>query len=177
MFEKFTNRAKQAVALAQAEAIELGHDFIGTEHLLLGLTRTTDGIARDVLGEYGVTATKARDETVRQLTEAGVDTSGGRPATEALAAIGIDVDAIRRRADETFGPGKFKFPRPPFTPKAKHTLELTLRSAVALGQEAIGPEHLMLGLLDEPEGVGYRVLVQLGADPGTLRSAIMTRVA
>src|ERR1700753_1232912 len=119
MFEKFTDRAKQAVSFAQTEAIDLGHDFIGTEHLLLGLARTSDGIARDVLGEHGVTAARARDETVRQLTEAGVRTDGGTPAIEALATLGIDVAEIKRRADESFGPGRFRFPRPPLTPPLK----------------------------------------------------------
>jgi ATP-dependent Clp protease ATP-binding subunit ClpC len=176
MFERFTDRAKQAVSLAQDEAITLGHDFIGTEHLLLGLARTSDGIARDVLGAHGVTPARARDETVRLLTEAGVDTSGGRPAVEALASIGIDVDEIRRRADEAFGPGKFRFPRPPFTPRAKRTLEYTLREAVGLGSATIGPEHLMLGVLHDDEGVGHRVLVALGADPAELRSAVLARV-
>ncbi|HEX5119013.1 MAG TPA: Clp protease N-terminal domain-containing protein [Pseudonocardiaceae bacterium] len=176
MFERFTDRAKQAVTFAQDEAITLGHDFIGTEHLLLGLARNTDGIARDVLGAHGVTPDRARDETVRLLTEAGVDTSGGQPATEALAAIGIDVDEIRRRADEAFGPGKFRFPRPPFTARAKRSLEYTLREAVTLGNERIGPEHLMLGVLHDDESVGLRVLVALGADPTELRSAVLARV-
>jgi hypothetical protein len=74
------------------------------------------------------------DETVRLLTEGGVDASGGRTATEALAAIGIDVEEIRRHADEAFGPGRFRYPRPPFTSRAKHTLKLTLREAVAMAR-------------------------------------------
>ncbi|HEY3751919.1 MAG TPA: Clp protease N-terminal domain-containing protein [Pseudonocardiaceae bacterium] len=176
MFERFTVLAKRAISLAQDEAIALGHDFIGTEHILLGLTGTGDEVAVDVLGGYGVTTVRARDETVRLLTEAGVDTSGGRAATEALAAIGIDVDEIRRHADEAFGPGRFRYPRPPFTSRAKHTLKLTLREAVAMGHTDIGTEHLVLGLLDDPKGVGYQVLTGLGVDPAGLRGTILSRV-
>jgi ATP-dependent Clp protease ATP-binding subunit ClpA len=173
MFEKFTDRAKQAVSLAQTEAIDLGHDFIGTEHLLLGLARTSDGIARDVLGEHGVTPARARDETVRQLTEAGVRADGGTPAIEALASLGIDVAEIKRRADESFGPGRFRFPRPPFTPRLKRTMGLTLREAISLGHERIGPEHLVLGLLDDAESVAVKVLIGLRVDTAELRTAVL----
>ncbi|HKN96719.1 MAG TPA: Clp protease N-terminal domain-containing protein [Pseudonocardiaceae bacterium] len=83
---------------------------------------------------------------------------------------------IRRRADETFGPGRFKFPRPGFTLRAKRTLEYTLRESITLGNERIGPEHLMLGVLHDDEGYGYQVLVRLGTDPAELRSAVLARV-
>jgi ATP-dependent Clp protease ATP-binding subunit ClpC len=177
MFERFTDDAKQVIRLSQNEAITLGHDFIGTEHVLLGLTATEDGVAGQVLGEHGVTAARARDETVRLLTEAGVPATGGREATEALAGIGIDVAEIRRRVEESFGPGRFTFPRPPFTPRAKKLLEMTLRESIALGQREIDTEHLLLGLLDDADSVGVRVLTALGVDPTTVRSSVLARVA
>src|SRR5665647_312510 len=49
MFERFTERARQVVVLAQEEARELKHNYIGTEHLLLGLLREGDGVAARVL--------------------------------------------------------------------------------------------------------------------------------
>jgi len=177
MFERFTNLAKRAVALAQDEAVTLGHDFIGTEHVLIGLARTTDGGAGEVLGTLGVTVSNAREETVRLLTEAGVPATGGAPATEALAAIGIDVGEIRRRADESFGPGRFHFPRPPFTPRAKKALEMTMREAKALGHQHIGTEHLLLGVLADGDNVAVKVLTGLDVDQAELRTALMARVA
>ena len=114
MFEKFTNLAKRSITLSQDEAIALGHDYIGTEHMLLGLARVPEGLAGDILGEQGITADE-RAETLRLLTAAGVSANGGREATEALAVIGIDVEEIRRRADDTFGPGRFSS-RGPATP-------------------------------------------------------------
>lgn len=85
MFERFTDRAKRAVPLAQDEAFALDHDFIGTEHLLLGLVGTEDGAAKQALDESGVTIEQARGETVRLLTEAG-GTPPGRPAPAAAPA-------------------------------------------------------------------------------------------
>ena len=55
MFERFTERARQVVVLAQDEARTLNHNYIGTEHLLLGLLREEEGLAARVLGSYDVT--------------------------------------------------------------------------------------------------------------------------
>lgn len=175
MFERFTPRAKQAITLAQREAIDLSHDFIGTEHMLLGLIGTDDGIAHDVLAEHGVTIERAREQAVRLLTEGGITPRGPLQSTQALAAIGIDVAEIRKLADESFGPGKFQFPRPGFTPRAKRTLEMTLRTAKSMRAADIGSEHLLLALLDDPDGVGYHVLRALDVDPVALRATVLSR--
>ena len=65
MFERFTDRARQVVVLAQEEARALGHDSIGTEHLLLGLLREEEGIAARVLHSLGVTLDDARADVAR----------------------------------------------------------------------------------------------------------------
>jgi hypothetical protein len=176
VFEKFTNLAKRSITLSQDEAITLGHDFIGTEHMLLGLVRVREGLAGEILGQQGITADQVRGAALRLLDAAGVSANGGREATEALASIGIDVEEIRRRADDTFGPGQFKFPRPGYTTRAKKVLELTLQESMELGHDYIGTEHLLLGLLAEGEGVGVEALGTLGVDPATLRTAVLERV-
>ena len=176
MFERFTELAKRAVSASQDAALSMGHDFIGTEHLLLGLAATA-GIAGEVLREHGVELGRACEETVRLLTEAGVAATGGQAAKDALSSIGIDVAEIQRRADDSFGPGTFRFPRPAFTPRAKKALELTLREALALGHEHIGTEHLLLGLLTEGQGVATQILIALGAEPGALRQAVLARLS
>jgi ATP-dependent Clp protease ATP-binding subunit ClpC len=61
MFERFTDRARQAVVLAQEEARELGHDHVGTEHILLGMLRDGGGVAASALTSLGVTREAARD--------------------------------------------------------------------------------------------------------------------
>jgi prophage maintenance system killer protein len=76
MFERFSRRARQAVVLAQEEARELGHDYIGTEHVLLGLVREDDGIAAIVLRDLGITATAIRD-AVEEIVGRGKGSPSG----------------------------------------------------------------------------------------------------
>lgn len=65
MFERFTQPARQVVVFAQEEAKALGHDWIGTEHLLLGLLREGEGIAARVLVARGITFEEVRDRVAR----------------------------------------------------------------------------------------------------------------
>ncbi|MBV8933933.1 MAG: hypothetical protein JO285_15450, partial [Kutzneria sp.] len=84
---------------------------------------------------------------------------------------------IRRRADESFGPGRFQFPRPVFTPRALRALKLSLRETLELRQHSIGTEHLLLGLLAEGEGTAVKVLDALDVDRTELRPAILARIS
>src|SRR5260370_21693526 len=59
-FEKFTERARKVLSLAQEEAQRLQHQYIGTEHLLLGLVREGEGVAAKVLNNLGVDLNKVR---------------------------------------------------------------------------------------------------------------------
>ena len=81
MFERFTERARQAVVLAQDEARSLGHDWIGVEHLLLGLLREQEGLAARSLADAGVTYDTARDRFVRSLGTAEGRSTGQIPFT------------------------------------------------------------------------------------------------
>ena len=65
MFEKFTSEAIKAVMLAQEEARRLGHNFVGTEQILLGLIGEKTGIANEVLTGLGITHQEARQEVER----------------------------------------------------------------------------------------------------------------
>ena len=76
MFERFTDRARHAVVLAQDEARRLDHDHIGTEHVLLGLLGEPDSIAGRVLGQLGITLAAARAD-VEQLVGRGDGAPGG----------------------------------------------------------------------------------------------------
>ncbi|MFC0437337.1 Clp protease N-terminal domain-containing protein [Kutzneria buriramensis] len=176
MFEKFTDRAKRVLVLAQDESMRQGHDFIGTEHVLVGLAGVRDTVAGEVLHDKGVTTQSLRDEIARVLADSGVRPASPQAATEALASIGVDVEEIRRRADETFGPGKFHFPRPPFSPRAKKVLEYTLRSSVELGSATIGTEHILLGMLAEGQGVALTVLRNLDVDVDSIKPAVLARL-
>src|SRR4026209_673726 len=128
MFERFTDRARRAVVLAQEEARLFKHEHIGTEHLLLGLVREGEWLAHLALLHEGVTL-----ETLR-------------PEVEQRTGIGTN---------EPKGPV-------PFTPRAKKVLELALRNALRLGHDYIGTEHILLGILEEGQGVAAQILIARG---------------
>jgi len=81
MFERFTERARQVVVLAQEEARTLKHNYIGTEHVLLGLLREEEGLAARVLESLDITADKVRDQVVRIVGSGEEVTSGQIPFT------------------------------------------------------------------------------------------------
>jgi Clp amino terminal domain, pathogenicity island component/UvrB/uvrC motif len=81
VFERFTERARQVVVLAQDEARSLRHNYIGTEHLLLGLIREQEGLAARVLSSFDVTVDEVRAQVTRVIGEGDEVTSGQIPFT------------------------------------------------------------------------------------------------
>ena len=81
MFERFTEQARQVVVLAQEEARSLGHNYIGTEHLLLGLLREEKGLAARALQSLDITAEGVREHVVRIVGSGEEVTSGQIPFT------------------------------------------------------------------------------------------------
>jgi ATP-dependent Clp protease ATP-binding subunit ClpA len=77
VFERFTERARQVVVLAQEEARALGHNYIGTEHLLLGLLREEEGLGGRVLDSLGVKLEEVRGQ-VEQIVGRGDETPPGQ---------------------------------------------------------------------------------------------------
>ena len=139
MFERFTDRARRVIVMAQQEARLLSHSYIGTEHLLLGLLA-----------------------------------DGGGTAAQALESLGVTLEAAREQVREMVGEGQ----QPqqghiPFTPRAKRVLELSLREALNLGDDHIGTEHLLLGLLAEADDVGAQIVARLGASPRAVREKVI----
>jgi ATP-dependent Clp protease ATP-binding subunit ClpC len=95
----FTPRAKRVLELAVEEARSLGHNYVGTEHLLLGLIREGEGVAAKVLLELGVDRKRVREETLKLL--GGTPSSGAsereeRPETPALNQFGRDLTQLAR---------------------------------------------------------------------------------
>jgi len=81
MFERFTDRARRVVVLAQEEARELDHNYIGTEHLLLGLLREGEGAAARALDELGISRTAVREQVVKLIGRGGRTPTGHIPFT------------------------------------------------------------------------------------------------
>jgi ATP-dependent Clp protease ATP-binding subunit ClpC len=81
MFERFTERARRVVVLAQEEARMLDHNYIGTEHILLGLIHEGDGVAARVIGLMGLTIEAARDQVEQMIGRGSAAPSGHIPFT------------------------------------------------------------------------------------------------
>ncbi len=142
----FTGAARRAMgADARDEAHRLRHAFVGTEHLLLALTREPDGGAARLL-----TALLA-------------------PASADLAAVRAQTaDAAGPRT----GPYAGRVEDTPYTGRAKRVVELALREAEGLGHDGLGTEHLLLGLLAEGRGVAAQVLADRGVTLEAARAAV-----
>jgi ATP-dependent Clp protease ATP-binding subunit ClpC len=104
----------------------------------------------------------------------GLIHEGEGVAAKSLDSLGITLEAVREKVEETIGmTGAPPSGSPPFTPRAKKVLELSLREALQLGHSYIGTEHMLLGLVREGEGVAAQVLVSLGADLGKVRQQVI----
>ncbi|GAA4676693.1 Clp protease [Phytohabitans rumicis] len=195
MFERFTDRARGVVTGAQDEARQLRHRHIGTEHLLLALLADDAGLAGTVLRDAGVYPEQVRAD-IRAIVGTDPDPLGAADA-EALRAIGIDLDAVRSKVEETFGEGALEPPHTcqprrrglflrgepgplgpvrghiPFTARAKKVLELSLREALHLRHKHIGTEHILLGLLREGDGLAAKVLSDAGLRLDDLRGHVL----
>jgi ATP-dependent Clp protease ATP-binding subunit ClpA len=135
MLERLTEKARTVVVAAHEEAADLGHGWVGSEHLVLGLARLGDdpeAIGPRTLRQLGLSQQAVRDHVLRRL-----------PPT-------------RRRSDhhtvdESLYPGAFRL-----------VLERAAQAALRRGREHVGSEHLLVGLLEECSCTGARLLAELG---------------
>ena len=181
MFERFTPEARAVVVGAIEHARRLGHHWVGGEHLLLGVV-TSDAPMGDALREQGVTR-----ERIEEILLGGPSTD---PLDkDALATLGIDVDAVRAAVEQTFGFGALdREPtpdrgrrrgllgdRPPLTPQAKQCLADAVHEAQAELSGHIGGEHLALAVVSSHHGAVPGILKAAAVTPAQLRTAILDR--
>src|SRR4051794_18844817 len=128
-----TEPARTILSLAQREARQLNHEYVGTEHVLLALL---------------------------------VD----RPL--ALAGLGVGTETVRDEITKLVsrGPAAVTPAELPLTPRARRVLAHAETEARTLNQGAVEPDHLLLGLISEPDGVAGKVLRNLGLDLARVRS-------
>jgi ATP-dependent Clp protease ATP-binding subunit ClpA len=148
-FAHFTDEARLVVDLAQREARALHHNYLGTEHILLGLLVAGEGGAARSLTALGLTAEQVRSRLIQVV---GL---GGPPP-------GATCSRPWRRS--SLPDGSFCV-----TPRAKHGFELARLEADRLGATGVGPDDLLMGLIGEREGLAVRIMSDLGADPERLR--------
>ena len=129
-FDHLNEQARKVLALAQEEAQRFNHNYIGTEHLLLGLLRLDEGASATVLTNLGVQLDKAHR---------AVEFIIGRGDRIVVGEIGL-------------------------TPRSKKVIELAFLEAEQMQQDLIGPEHILLGLVHEGEGIAAGVLESLGVN-------------
>ncbi|MEQ8976229.1 MAG: ATP-dependent Clp protease ATP-binding subunit [Coleofasciculus sp. C1-SOL-03] len=141
----FTPRAKRVLELSLEEARQLGHNYIGTEHLLLGLIREGEGVAARVLENLGVDLTKVRTQVIRMLGETAEVTSGassGRTKTPTLDEFGSNLTQLA-------GEGKLD----PVVGRAKEIERViqilgrrTKNNPVLIGEPGVGKTAIAEGL-------------------------------
>jgi ATP-dependent Clp protease ATP-binding subunit ClpA len=165
MFERFTEEARWVVVHAQEEARDLRMERIEPVHLLLALSRAP-GRGGTTLRAAGVEPDRLHGAFLRSRRDLEAD---------ALAAVGIDIEAVRSAAEATFGPGALDRGRPvptghlPFSDECKRVLEQTLRFMIRSQQKRIDSGHVLVGLLAVADPAVTRLLQQLGTDPDSLR--------
>src|SRR6266487_3992717 len=112
VFERFTDRARRVIPLAQEEAQRLNHDYVGTEHLLLGLLSEGEGVAAKALAGLGADHTRVREQVLRLLTggseEAGTGTRLVRMAVPVdLVDAAEQLAEVRRQKEAAIEAGDF----------------------------------------------------------------------
>lgn len=134
-FDKFSERSRKALSLAQEEAQRFQHNYIGTEHLLLGLLHDTKGNAAKVLNN-----------------------------------LGVELDKVRSAVEFIIGRGdRIVLGETGFTPRSKTVLGLASDAAYSFKSDTIKPEHLLIGLVYEGEGIACGVLESLGVTVDKVR--------
>jgi excisionase family DNA binding protein len=153
-FKNFTEKARKAMLLSVDEARRLEHNYVGTEHLLLGLVSEGEGVAAHVLSSFGVELDKTRNEIVSMLNHGREKSNPVLGKIKTAMHQGEIVFAGRQAA---------------LTGRAKKVMGLAVDEASLLGHPYIGTEHLLLGILREGEGLAVGALENLGVDLEKIR--------
>ena len=119
----FTPRAKKVLELSLREALSLGHNYIGTEHILLGLVREGEGVAMRILLDFDVDAAKVRDWVIRRLSQAPPPTD---PVAELAPDLRAEVERVRAEKAEAIEAQEFE---------RAASLRVRERNLVRLGRE------------------------------------------
>jgi ATP-dependent Clp protease ATP-binding subunit ClpC len=159
MLTRFKDGTRRSVEAAFEETRMLGHDSLGDEDLLLGILRSGEGIGAEALASLGVTLEAAQEESEGMLSDA-------------LSSIGISLDEVCREAGDSF---EMRIPddrKIPFSPRAKNALVGARKGMRRLGDNHLGTEHVLLGILSNEDGTAVRMLERLGVSPETLEERL-----
>ena len=139
MTNRFTQKAQNALSNALQFASEMGHSYVGTEHILLGLIKESEGVAAKLLSQRGATT-----EKLKELIAESVGTG------EASRVSAADM-----------------------TPRTRKLIEISAIESSRHGDSYIGTEHLLLGILAEPDCVAVKILTRAGVSLRDLRQDLL----
>jgi len=140
MHERFSDRARHAMALANLEAGNLGHNFLAPGHIMLGLIAEGECVATEALRLLDVDLDRVRERVAAQMEK----------------PLGITGFGIRAQTVQT-----------------KEVIAMAIEEARRLGHRYVGTEHLVLALLQQPDGLPNRVLKEQGVDLTRLREKVL----
>jgi ATP-dependent Clp protease ATP-binding subunit ClpC len=156
MFERFTERARNVVKLGQDEARTFGHDYIGTEHILLGIVRE-EGLGARVLNSFGITAEKVRAQIDDVVGRGNGTPTGMIPSTPRAK------QALEAALREALSLG--------------HNYIGTEHILLGLVQDKKRlASRISFGSAHEKQSVAMRILVALDTDPATIRDEVIRQV-
>ena len=217
MFERFTDRARKIMAMANQEALHFNHEYIGTEHILLGLVKEGSGVGANVLKNLKVDLLTVRLEVeklikvgpkqipqsklpqtprAKKVLEYAIEESRNfdhnyvgsehlllglmrekdAVGAQVLMHMGLQLGQMRNEVLELLGTDE----RPAFiepvvyhTPEAERAEYRAGKAAREMGHRAVGTGHVLLGLLDEEEGMAAKLLAKLGVKAEMVREEIV----
>ena len=215
-------RTKKIIELAIDESRRLGHGYVGTEHMLLGLAREGEGIASGILESLGVTMDKVRhavmealgqmqphlrtnvasstpvlagpfdllddaakrvlslaEEEARQMRHNWIGTEhmmiallrSDGVAQRALQALGVTLEQARAGVFKAVPPRETDVSQVTVTPRVKTLIGKAITLA-APSSDSVRPQHLLMALVADPNGIGSQVLAQLGATEEKVRETV-----
>ena len=142
MLDRFTDRARKVMSMAKQEALDLHSNKVGTEHLLLALAKEDEGIAAEALRSLDI----SYDDIMDTLKE--VQTTVPEPCEETEAA------------------------KLAFTPLVISVMERSFRVARENNQTYVSTEHLLIGIVEEGNGMAMDILMRLGVSSASIKKAI-----
>jgi ATP-dependent Clp protease ATP-binding subunit ClpA len=154
----FTPRAKKTLELALREALQLHHNYIGTEHILLGVIREGDGVGAQVLREHAPDLLALRAALLDQMPAGQSEAGRGRRWLRRRSPAGSDEPGEAAEGAEMRT-----------TPAADSSLSEAARLA---GSHPVGSHHLLLAALTDPDTAAARALAALGVDLDQAREAL-----
>lgn len=153
----FTPRAKKVLELSLREALQLGHNYIGTEHILLGLMREGEGIGMQVLTGLGAGIDDVRTRILEKLNIA--------PSARSRVSL-------RSRLGRQISVSTSVFNEAGLSERVKRLLSFAIEEAEARGADSVDIEDVLLALFKEPDSVSYRVFERLDVSLDSMRNLV-----